>query len=236
MTGADDFVLWIVGVFAAAALFVFALLIHSLLRRSTNVGSRPALPRPSWRETWSALAPLLIFAFVAVPSLRLVYLRNASPPADLTIHMTGNMWFWTYEYPDHGNFRFESPMLANEGPVGAPASAVWDPAHDHIVVPAGKVVRIVAQPSQVIYSWTIPTLDAQIKSLPGRASQSWFTASEEGRHLGQCFELCGLPHNFNPIEVEVVSEERFARWVAEAQNRYASAALPGAPGFSTAAD
>jgi len=236
MAGADQFVLWIVGVFAVAALFIFALLIRALIRRPGTLAIRPVVARVSWRESLTALAPIAIFALIAVPSLRLIYLRNIVPPADLTIHMTGNMWFWTYEYPDNGNFRFQSPMLTNEdGPVGAPP-VPWDPAHDHIVVPAGKVVRVVAQPSAVIYSWTLPTLGAKIRALPGRASQSWFTAREEGRHFGECFELCGLPHSFRPIEVEVVSQERFERWVAEARSRYASADSPGEPGFPTVTD
>jgi cytochrome c oxidase subunit 2 len=237
MTGADDFVLWIVGVFAAASLFVLALLIRAVLRRSATPLTLPRPARPALsRETLNAVAPVIIFALVAIPSLRLIYLRNIDPPADLTITMTGKMWFWTYHYPDHGNFQFQSPMLTEEGPAATPPGSDWDAAHDHIVVPVGKVVRIVAEPSSVIYSWTLPTLDAKITSLPGRTSQSWFTAREEGRHLGQCFELCGLPHNFRPIEVEVVSQERFERWVLEARSRYASAASPGSPGFATTTD
>jgi cytochrome c oxidase subunit 2 len=237
MNGADEFVLWIVGVFATASLLILALLIRALLRRNLK-WELPSLPaRPAFREFFPVLAPIVIFALVAIPSLRLITIRNTVPPADLTISMTGNMWFWTYEYPDHGSIRFEAPMLTDAaGPAGTPPSPAWDPAHDHIVVPVGKVVRIVAQPSAVIYSWTLPTLGAKIRSLPDRVSQSWFSASKEGRHYGQCFELCGLPHNFRPIEVEVVSVERFAQWVAETRTRYAAADSPGSPGFSTATD
>ena len=236
MTGADHFVLWIVGIFGAASLLILALLIHAVLRRSAVRAPSIRPPRLALRESLGALAPVLIFALVAIPSLRLIYLRNAVPPADLTISMTGNMWFWTYEYPDHGNFRFESPMLAAEGPAATPPSAGWNPDQDHLVVPVGKVVRIVAQPSAVIYSWTLPTLGAKIRALPGQASESWFTARRLGRHYGQCFELCGLPHSFRPIEVEVVSQERFERWVSEARRRYAFADAPGQPGFATATD
>ena len=94
-------------------------------------------------------------------------------------------------------------------------------AYDHIVVPVGKTVRIIAVANDVIYSWAIPSIGARIEALPGQTEQSWFKAEDEGRYFGNCSELCGLPHAFRPIEVEVVSQERFDRWAAEARRNFA---------------
>ena len=71
-------------------------------------------------------------------------------------------------------------------------------ADNHIVVPVGKTVRIVAMGTNLIYSWAIPSIGAKITSLPGQTNQSRFNPAKEGRYYGECFELCGLPHASSP--------------------------------------
>ena len=48
------------------------------------------------------LVPVLILVAIAVPSIRLLAHQYAPPRADLTVKVTGNQWYWTYEYPDNG--------------------------------------------------------------------------------------------------------------------------------------
>ena len=223
MMGLGNFILWIViATFAAIGLFILALLARLMLRRNARSYPTPsASPRQTRHELIWTITPLIIVAVVAVPSLRLLYFENTSPAADLTIKVTGKMWSWTYEYPDYGNFSFDAPMLSNNA--AEKARELNPPGRDnHIVVPVGKTVRIVAIGTNLIYSWAIPSIGAKITALPGRTNQSWFRAAKEGRYYGECFELCGLPHAFKPIEVEVVSPERFDRWVAEMRLRVAA--------------
>jgi len=229
MIGLGNFILWIViGTFAAICLFILVLLARIMLRRTARTYPAPGgSPRQTLRELIWTVTPLIAVAIVAVPSLRLWYFENTGPAADLTIRMTGKMWSWTYEYPDYGNFTFDAPMLSNTAAEKArelnPPGADNHGADNHIVVPVGKTVRIVTIGTNLIYSWAIPSIGAKITALPGRTNQSWFKAAKEGRYYGECFELCGLPHAFKPIEVEVVSPERFDRWVAEARLRLAAA-------------
>jgi len=186
-----------------------------MLRRSALSYSTPsATPHQAPRGLiWTVTLPIVV-AVVAVPALRLWYFENANPAADLTIEVTGKMWSWTYHYPDYGNFSFEASMLSNTAPgkAGEPGPPGAD---NHIVVPVGKTVRILTTGTNLVYSWAIPSIGAKVKALPGQANQSWFKPAKEGRYYGKCFELCGLPHTFKPIEVEVVSPGRFNRWVAE---------------------
>jgi len=183
-------------------------------------GRIAALDASECESTFST-APGIVVAVVAVPSLRLLYFENTSPAADLTIKVTGKMWSWTYEYPDYGNFSFDAPMLSNNA--AEKARELNPPGTDnHIVVPVGKTVRIVTIGTNLIYSCAIPSIGAWITGLPRRTDQSWFKAAKEGRYYGECFELCGLPHAFKPIEVEVVSPKRFDQWVAEARSRLAA--------------
>ena len=226
MIGPNFPLLWIiVGTLAAICILILGLLSWAMLLRNARAqAARCTAARQDSREVFWIIAPLLVFAVVSVPLLRLSYLRNAIPPADLTIRLTARMWYWTYEYSGRRNFSFVAPMLSKAPTKGVPA----DPpstAYDHIVVPVAKTVRIVAVCTNVIYSWAIPSIGAKVESLPGQINQSWFVATKEGRYYGQCSELCGLPHEFRPIEIEVVSQKHFDSWAAVARQRFASAAL-----------
>jgi len=55
--------------------------------------------------------------------------------------------------------------------------------------------------------------------VPGWNGQTWFKAAKEGLYYGNCSELCGLPHAFKPIEIEVVSQARFDKWIAESNRK-----------------
>jgi cytochrome c oxidase subunit 2 len=223
MIGLGNFILWtFIGTFAAFCLFILVLLARVMLRRNARSYPTPsASPRQTRHELIWTIAPLIVVAVVAVPSLRLLYFENTSPAADLTIKVTGKMWSWTYEYPDYGNFSFDAPMLSNNA--AEKARELNPPGTDnhdnHIVVPVGKTVRIVTIGTNLIYSCAIPSIGAWITALPGRTNESRFKAAKERRYYGECSELCGLPHAFKPIEVEVVSPERFDQWVAEARSR-----------------
>src|SRR4051812_13482845 len=118
MTGVGNLILGIVvGTFAAISLFLLILLARLMLRRNAISHSTPgAFPGRRPREIiWTLTLPVAV-ALVAVPALRLWYFANATPVADLTIQVTGNMWSWTYQYPDQGNLSFQAPMLSNTSP------------------------------------------------------------------------------------------------------------------------
>ena len=227
MIGPFDFILSIiVGVLAGICLVILGLVSRAMLRRDVPSRSAPGTEsRQSSGDLSWIVAPLLAFAIVSVPLMRLTYLRNVIPPADLTIRMTANMWYWTYDYSGRRNFSFVAPMLRISATKIA-ATAPPLPAYDHMVVPVTKTVRIVAVGKNVIYSWAIPSIGAKIEALPGQTNQSWFVATKVGRYYGQCSELCGLPHEFRPIEVEVVSQKRFDMWAAEAKEKVATAVAP----------
>jgi cytochrome c oxidase subunit 2 len=218
----EDFTLWLViGSLVGICLFILSLLAWRNLRRHVphDPATKAAASQSRRALSW-AMAPAIALALVAVTLTLRLHFQDANPPADVTVLVSGKMWFWTYQYPDRGNFSFNASMLADAGTERAQPGT-----YDHIVVPVGKTVRIVSVANDVIYSWAIPSIGATIEGLPGQTEQSWFKAADEGRYFGSCSELCGLPHAFRPIEVEVVSDERFDRWVAEAR-RSLSAATP----------
>jgi cytochrome c oxidase subunit 2 len=88
---------------------------------------------------------------------------------------------------------------------------------NEVVVPTGKIVRLIVTASDVIHGWTIPSFGAKIDAIPGRLNEEWFKVEKDGVYYGQCSELCGKDHAFMPIMVRAVPQADFDTWVAKAK-------------------
>jgi cytochrome c oxidase subunit 2 len=219
-----DFLLYII---TAIAGFVLVLLVVVMVR--FNARSNP-IPSRTTHNTlieiaWT-LIPIVILMFIAVPSFKLLFFQLNVPPADLTVKATGKQWYWSYSYPDNGQFEFDSLMLKEgERKEGQPRLLAVD---NEMVVPVNKTVRVITTGSDVIHSFAVPSFGIKIDAVPGRINETWFTATREGVYYGQCSELCGKNHAFMPIAVHVVSEQAFSAWVEEAKKKYARDEAPPA--------
>ncbi len=131
----------------------------------------------------------------------------------MTIKATGNQWFWTYEYPDHGKFTFDANMIPDDEL--KPGQRRLLETDTTVVVPANATVRVQVTAADVLHSWAVPAFGVKIDAVPGRLNETWFKATKEGTYYGQCSELCGVNHGFMPIKVQVVSTAFFESWVAK---------------------
>jgi len=198
----------------AITVFVLALLLIVMIRFNAR-----ANPTPS-RTTHNALievvwtiAPVVILLAIAVPSFRLLFLELDAPKADLTVKATGKQWYWSYNYPDNGNFEFDSILVEDKDlKPDQPRLLTVD---NEMVVPVNKVVHVLVTGADVIHSFAVPSFGIKIDAVPGRLNDTWFKATSEGRFHGQCSELCGKEHAFMPITVRVVNDAEFAAWVAQ---------------------
>jgi cytochrome c oxidase subunit II len=217
--------------------FVLALLVLVMVKFNARANPTPTrTTHNTLLEVLWTVVPVLILAFIAIPSFKLLFYQLEIPPADLTVKATGKQWYWSYSYPDHGSFEFDSLMLQDAdrqklNPVPPRLLAV----DNAMVVPVNKVVRIQTIGSDVIHAFAVPAFGVKIDSIPGRLNETWFKASKEGVYYGQCSELCGKNHAFMPIEVRVVSEQAFAAWVEDAKRRYAGGRRPGTDTVAAAA-
>jgi cytochrome c oxidase subunit 2 len=224
--GLHTFVLYIITI---VCLFVLGLLVWIVLRFNAKANPTPsATTHNTTLEVLWTVVPVLILVAIAIPSFRLLYFEDVIPPADMTVKAIGKQWFWTYEYPDNGNFTFDAQLVPDRRsqpvvPSGPPRMLGTT---NHVVVPVGKTVRLITTGADVIHSWSIPAFGVKIDAVPGRINQSWFKADKEGTYYGQCSELCGARHAFMPITVDVVSQEKFDMWVAEAKTKFAAAGAP----------
>jgi cytochrome c oxidase subunit 2 len=219
-----DFLLYII---TGIAGFVLVLLVVVMVRFNARTNPIPSrTTHNTLIEIAWTLIPIVILMFIAVPSFKLLFFQLNVPPADLTVKATGKQWYWSYSYPDNGQFEFDSLMLKEgERKEGQPRLLAVD---NEMVVPVNKTVRVITTGSDVIHSFAVPSFGIKIDAVPGRINETWFTATREGVYYGQCSELCGKDHAFMPIAVRAVSEQAFSAWVEEAKKKYARDEAPPA--------
>ncbi len=207
-------------------IFVFALLVYTIWRfRATR---NPAPTRTAHNTllevAWTAV-PVLILVIIAIPSFKLLYFGDRTPDAEMTVKVVGHQWYWSYEYPDHGNFTFDSYMVAESDL--EPGQKRLLEVDNRVVVPVGTNVRILVAGTDVIHSWFVPSLGVQIYAMPGRLNETWVNVEKPGVYYGQCNQICGINHAYMPIAVEALSKEDFARWAEEAKQKFAQAPADG---------
>ena len=164
-------------------------------------------------ETIWTVIPAVILIFIALPSLQLLYLIDEVNKPFLTIKAIGHQWNWRYEYADYRDLEFDSYMIpTNDLRVGNPRLLEVD---NRLTLPAQTPIRVLVTSSDVLHSWTVPSLGIKMDAVPGRLNQVKFFISRCGLFYGQCSEICGANHSFMPIVIESVKFTSFENWVSK---------------------
>jgi len=221
----DGFLLVIITVIV---LFVTGLILWVVFRynRKSNPEAAEFTHNSPLEIAWTVV-PILILVVIGAFSLPVLFDQQRIPEGDVVVKVTGYQWYWGYEYPDEEGVEFSSYMIgADAGNMMTPeVSAQLTQAgytddqfrlatDTAVVVPVGKTIVMQVTGGDVIHSWTIPAFGVKQDGVPGRLAQLWFRADQEGIYFGQCSELCGIAHAYMPITVKVVSEEKYAEWLA----------------------
>lgn len=156
---------------------------------------------------WTIL-PIFILIFLAIPSLKILYLTDEIQNPTLTIKTIGHQWYWRYEYSDFPNIEFNSYLLQYK----LQFFRLLD-VENRIVIPYNVQIRLLVSSSDVIHSWTVPALGIKVDAVPGRINQTIIFLNRPGIYFGQCSEICGINHRFMPIVVERTNKINFLRWL-----------------------
>ncbi len=219
MTMITDFNNFLLILMTAISVFVLGLMLYVMVRFNARANPEPSkTTHNTLVEVIWTVVPIVILVVIAIPSFRLLYFQRDIPEADMTVKAVGYQWYWGYEYPDHGDFAFDSLMLTDEERGDQPRLLATDTA---MVVPVDTTVRVIVTAADVLHAFAMPAFGLKMDAVPGRLNETWFKAEKTGTFYGQCSELCGIRHAFMPIRIEVVSKADFALWVEEAQNEYA---------------
>nr|YP_009441645.1 cytochrome c oxidase subunit II [Monotoma quadricollis]AOY39164.1 cytochrome c oxidase subunit 2 [Monotoma quadricollis] len=161
---------------------------------------------------WTIL-PAITLIFIALPSLRLIYIIDEINNPMISIKSIGHQWYWSYEYSDFKNIEFDSYMIPiNEM---SPFNFRLLDVDNRMVIPFETQIRLLVSSTDVIHSWTIPSMGIKIDATPGRLNQISFSTNRTGLFYGQCSEICGANHSFMPIVIESINSNYFIKWISK---------------------
>ena len=193
---------WVIG---AALIVLFAVqgaLIYTVVRFRRKPEHGNAIPGQTHGNTrleiaWT-VAPVIVLAVIAVPTVMTLVDLAEEPPAD-ALHITavGHQWWWEFQYPE------QDLTASNE-----------------LHIPVGRPVSITLESADVIHSFWIPKIAGKVDMVPNHTnSLPTFIVppGSEGTYLGQCAELCGTAHALMRFRVIAQSPADFEAWVAAQQ-------------------
>nr|YP_009740786.1 cytochrome c oxidase subunit II [Ruidocollaris convexipennis]QID03774.1 cytochrome c oxidase subunit II [Ruidocollaris convexipennis] len=160
---------------------------------------------------WTIL-PAITLIFIALPSLRLLYLLDESMEPIITVKTIGHQWYWTYEYTDFSTpYEFDSYILPFDKNNNNQFRLL--DVDNRTILPMLTQIRMLVTAADVLHSWTIPALGVKIDATPGRLNQTNFLLNRPGLYYGQCSEICGANHSFMPIVIESINTKTFIKWI-----------------------
>nr|QZI85940.1 cytochrome c oxidase subunit II [Eocanthecona furcellata] len=159
---------------------------------------------------WTML-PAITLIFIALPSLRLLYMIDEINNPSITLKVIGHQWYWSYEYSDFSDTEFDSYMKSTNE-LNPEDIRLLD-VDNRTVLPMNTQTRIVITAADVLHSWAVPALGIKIDAVPGRLNQGTINMNRPGLMYGQCSEICGANHSFMPIVIESTTTENFLKWI-----------------------
>jgi cytochrome c oxidase subunit II len=178
---------------SAAGVALVALILFIRYRRRSETQTTPHVEPKAIHEVFFIAVPLGFFLLCFAIGFPL-FVKLQTPPKDaMDVYVQGKKWMWKFAYPG--------------GPNGV----------DVLRVPAGRPVRLLITSRDVIHSFYVPDFRIKQDAVPGRYTETWFSAIAPGRHQVFCAEYCGLGHSAMLGEVVVMEPAEFDGWIAEAR-------------------
>ena len=148
-------------------------------------------------ESSFVIIPLILVSITFVWGIK-SYLNMVTVPNDaIEMKITGQSWYWTWDYPDGG------------------PSNVFSTAQP-LVLPVNTPIKIVLSSTDVLHSFYIPVMRAKMDVLPNRYNVMWFDAKKVGEYSIFCTEYCGTQHSQMSGTVKIVPIKVYEKWLTEA--------------------
>lgn len=152
---------------------------------------------------WTSI-PALILIFIAIPSLKTLYLIEENMSTLLTIKTTGFQWYWNYDYSNNIEKKIRASFYNS-------IKIRSETTNNALIIPRIIPTRILISSKDVIHSWTLPALGVKSDATPGRINQIIFIVKRPRIIIGQCSEICGAGHSFIPIFIEAPNIRNFLK-------------------------
>nr|YP_010154753.1 cytochrome c oxidase subunit II [Ceratina okinawana]QQX27988.1 cytochrome c oxidase subunit 2 [Ceratina okinawana] len=185
---------------------IFHIMIDLLLNKFSN---RFLLKNHTIEIMWTVI-PMFILLIICFPSLKILYYIDEILNPYFTIKAMGHQWYWSYEYTEFKFIEFDSYMIKSIDNLNQFRLLDVD---NRMITPFNIPIRIITSSTDVIHSWTVPSLGIKMDSIPGRINQANIYLNRPGLYFGQCSEICGMNHSFMPIVVESTNYNNFMNWI-----------------------
>ena len=202
------------------SLFVLGLLVYVGIRFRASANPNPSKTSHNTviEVLWTVI-PVVILVGIAVPSFRLLYYLDRTADTDMVIKVTGNQWYWNYEYPDDG-IAFDSYLVdeadLQEGQIRL--LSVDNP----MIVPENTRIKLLITGNDVMHSFFVPSLAVQVYAFIGRTNEVWIDVpTGKQTYYGQCNQICGINHAYMPIEVQALPRAEYDTWLLSAREEFA---------------
>lgn len=161
---------------------------------------------------WTII-PAVILIFIALPSLKLLYLMDEVISPALTIKVIGHQWYWSYEYSDYegDTLGFDSYMIPTSDLVSGENRLLE--VDYKLLIPIQTHIRFLVTGADVLHSFAVPSLGLKIDAVPGRLNQTGVFIKRAGVFFGQCSEICGANHSFMPIVIKGVGLNEYVQYL-----------------------
>jgi len=156
---------------------------------------------------WTVI-PGLFLLFIALPSLKTLYLMEDTKTPSVTIKINGHQWYWEYEYTSLKQTQVEEFIENSNSYRLLKTSRI-------VYIPIIATTRALVSSMDVIHSWAIPSMGVKVDALPGRLNQTFVSTKRLGLFSGQCSEICGMNHSFMPILLQSLSPHEFIKKIKD---------------------
>lgn len=212
---------------AVVGFIVFGIMIWSIIFHRKSKGAKAAHFHESLKVEiiWTTI-PFIILIAIAFPATILLKEMYDTDASELTIKITGSQWKWHYQYLNYGDQNLDIEFLSQ---VSTPTEQIYNlqqkspnyllEVDNPLVIPVDKKVRFLLTSDDVIHSWWVRDFAVKKDAIPGFINETWAKVKKIGTYRGQCAELCGMRHGFMPIVVEVKTQQHFASWLKQQQQK-----------------
>jgi cytochrome c oxidase subunit 2 len=194
---------------------VFAVILYVVIRFKDRGQPIPAQGHGNALIEYVFIAiPALLLAGIAVPTVATVISLNDTDNADCVVNVTGQQWWWEYDYPIDADGN-----ICGFKPTGEAAPIITS---GQMVIPVDAKVVIRGTSRDVIHSFWVPKLNGKRDMVPGRVHTWNFHAEQPGIFAGQCAEFCGLSHANMRMEIVALDDADFQTWLDNQLEPYQS--------------
>nr|WAO28623.1 cytochrome c oxidase subunit II [Goniodes dissimilis] len=192
-------------------IFIMSLVSHSFISIIFTGQFTRSMKSSEVLETFWTIIPCVILTTLAAPSLTTLYMLDEIIDPFVTLKVIGHQWYWSYEFEDLNLNQYNSYMTpTSELKVGDFRLLEVDKS---VKIPVNCESRVIISSTDVVHSWTVPSMGVKIDAIPGRLNQTSLLPSRVGKVYGQCSEMCGAMHSFMPISLEVTHLDDFIEFM-----------------------